>query len=441
MKTIQQTFSVGYSYPVIFTRDAFSAENPALKHLLRSAGAQRTRVLTVIDSGVVRLMNGLLEKLNRFAEAHADHIEFVVPPVVMRGGEACKSDFVEVERLHALVERHGLCRHSFILAIGGGAVLDAAGFAAATAHRGIRLIRMPTTTLAMNDAGVGVKNGINAFGRKNFTGSFAPPFAVVNDFDFLRLLPARELRAGIAEAVKVALIRDRPFFDFLYAARAELAAFEPQGMERMIVRCAELHLEHIGQSGDPFEFGSSRPLDFGHWAAHKLEELSAGEIRHGEAVAIGIALDSLYSYRVGLIGEIELRRILAALEGIGFELYHPTLSRIEVGRALGEFREHLGGELSIPLLNGIGDKIDCHDIDAWLYRQCIDSLAARKQATGKSLTTEETEEHRGKTETVIAEGQCKSGDTGRTKNGKSELQPDCAGDSRRLFSGKPCQAP
>ena len=403
MKKIQQSFTVGYSFPVIFTRDAFGERNPALRELLCTPGKERSRVLTVIDAEVLRLTPGLLEKFNRFAEAHADQAEFLVPPLVMRGGEACKNQPAEVERIHALVEKNGLCRHSFILAIGGGALLDLTGFAAATAHRGIRLIRMPTTTLAMNDAGVGVKNGINAFGRKNFTGCFAPPFAVINDFDFLRQLPERELRSGVAEAVKVALIRDRAFFDFLYAARADLAAFLPQAMERMIIRCAELHMEHIGTSGDPFEFGSSRPLDFGHWSAHKLEELTGGEIRHGEAVAIGIALDSLYSYHSGLIGELDLRRILATLEGIGFELYHLALGWIDVAKALKDFQEHLGGELSITLLDGIGAKLDLHDIDPRLYRQCISTLAARKKAM-------------------------------ETRDDQTELQFDGARDPRHLFS-------
>jgi len=380
MKTIEQKFSVSYSYPVHFTSDAFGEENPVLARLLAGSGTGKSRVLTVIDAEVLRVNAGLLEKLNRFAEAQAGELEFLLPPLVLRGGEACKNDPAEVEKIHALVEKHGLCRHSFILAIGGGAVLDATGFAAATAHRGVRLIRMPTTTLAMNDAGVGVKNGINAFGRKNFTGCFAPPHAVVNDFDFLKLLPARDLRAGIAEAVKVALIRDRAFFDFLWASRRDLALFQPLAMQRMIIRCAELHLEHIGRSGDPFEFGSSRPLDFGHWSAHKLEELTQGEIRHGEAVAIGIALDSLYSYHLGLIGELDLRRILATLEGIGFRLYHLALGWIDVAKALKQFQEHLGGELSIPLLNGIGAKVDRHDIDPGLYRKCINTLAARKKA-------------------------------------------------------------
>lgn len=377
MNVIQQQFTVSYSYPVIFTRNLFGPDNTVLMDVLRGAGRERNRALVVIDSEVARLTPGLLERVSRYADACSGIIEFVAPPFIVRGGEVCKHEPVEVQRIHSLVERHRLCRHSFIIVIGGGAVLDAAGYAASTAHRGVRIIRMPSTVLAQNDAGVGVKNGINAFGRKNFLGTFAPPFAVINDLDFLDTLPERDLRSGIAEAVKVALIRDRPFFEHLYADRGKLARFEPKAMERMIVRCAELHLQHISGGGDPFECGSSRPLDFGHWNAHKLEELTSGELRHGEAVAIGIVLDSLYSRYSGMLGDIDLHRILTILEDIGFQLYHPALSWIDVGNALREFQEHLGGDLSIPLLEGIGRKIEAHHIDAALMKQCIGILAER----------------------------------------------------------------
>jgi len=377
MHTINQQFTVSYSYPVAFTRNAFSAANPLLADIVARSGKAHNRALVVVDSEVARLTPDLLEMISSYAKEHAPLLEFVAPPFIVRGGEICKHEPVEVERIHALVERHALCRHSFIIAIGGGAVIDVAGYAAATAHRGIRLIRMPSTVLAQNDAGVGVKNGVNAFGRKNFLGTFAPPYAVINDLNFLNTLQVRDLRSGIAEAVKVALIRDRAFFDSLYTDRIELARFEPAAMERMIVRCAELHLQHIAGGGDPFECGSSRPLDFGHWNAHKLEELTGGEVRHGEAVAIGIALDSLYSRHGGLLAELDQHRILTLLEDLGFALYHPALSWLDIDRALREFQEHLGGELSIPLLAGIGKKVEAHEIDAQRMKQCIAQLAER----------------------------------------------------------------
>jgi 3-dehydroquinate synthase len=280
-----------------------------------------------------------------------------------------------VLQFHDLVAKHSLCRHSYALVIGGGAVLDAMGYAAATAHRGIRLIRMPSTSLAQNDAGIGVKNAVYFGGRKNFLGTFAPPFAVINDFDLLDSLSERDLCAGTAEAIKVSLIRDAAFFRSLYEQRHALARFEPATLETMIVRCAELHLEHIQTSGDPFELGSARPLDFGHWAAHKLEELTGGSLRHGEAVAIGIAIDSTYSHRAGSIGAAELEQIIAVLEDVGFELDHPALRTLEVERALSDFREHLGGKLCITLLKGIGSGFEVDEIDLPLMKSCVESLA------------------------------------------------------------------
>jgi len=380
MVEIQQSFPVRYDYAVTFTRRAFDLGNPTLRHVLASAGSFRHRVLPVIDSGVLAADTTLAERLLVYADAHADAIDLADELLVVRGGEACKSDTSEVDRLHDAIGRHRLCRHSFVLVIGGGAVLDAMGFAAAVAHRGVRIVRMPTTVLAQNDAGIGVKNAINHLGRKNFLGTFAPPFAVIDDFDFLRTLPARELRSGIAEAVKVALIKDRDFFDHLRRVRRQLAIFDRELLEDLIVRCAELHLEHIRTSGDPFELGSARPLDFGHWAAHRLEELSGAELRHGEAVAIGLALDSLYSQRLGMIGEAELHAILSTLEEIGFTLHHPTLAQLDVQIALANFREHLGGDLCITLLQEIGRGIEVHEIDLGIMRKCVDFLLQRGEA-------------------------------------------------------------
>jgi 3-dehydroquinate synthase len=382
MSRLVQKFSVYYAYHVIFTRNAFGEGNSALDEVLSVSQNGRARALAVIDSEVARLTPGLIERVSRFGARQSPALELVGAPLIIRGGEICKREPAEVAQIHAAVERYGLCRHSFIVAIGGGAVLDAAGYAAATAHRGIRLVRMPTTVLAQNDAGVGVKNGINAFGRKNFLGTFAPPFAVVNDFDFLNTLAPRDMRAGMAEAVKVALIRDRAFFDSLYADREALAALASEPLERLIVRCAELHLEHIRDSKDPFESGSSRPLDFGHWAGHKLEELTLGGLRHGEAVAIGMALDSLYSNEQGLLCELDLHRILTLLERLGFALYHEALLQLDVQGALREFQEHLGGDLSIPLLAGIGRSVESHQIDTEMMKHCITVLADRAAARG-----------------------------------------------------------
>lgn len=370
---------MNYAFPVVFTRGVFGLHNTVLTDVLLTSQERPNRLLVVVDSNVAGSNRDLLRKIEAFGRHSDGLIEFAAPPLIIRGGEICKNEPVEVETIRALTVKHHICRRSFIVAIGGGAVLDAAGYAAATAHRGIRLIRMPTTTLAQNDSGVGVKNGVNAFGRKNYVGTFAPPFAVINDFDFLETLPARFKRAGIAEAVKVALIKDHAFFDYLNKKRHDLALFDSETTEQMIIRCAEIHIEHIC-GGDPFEHGTSRPLDFGHWSAHHIEELTSGEVTHGEAVAIGIALDSLYSHRTGRISEQELNLIIDTLEDIGFVLAHPALESIDVDGALQAFREHLGGELTITLLEGIGKKVDVHDVDRPLMRQCVRTLLTRRKS-------------------------------------------------------------
>jgi 3-dehydroquinate synthase len=313
-------------------------------------------------------------------------LELVCAPLVIEGGERVKNSYFHVSEIQSAVDKHHIDRHSYIIAVGGGALLDMAGLAAATAHRGVRHIRIPTTTLSQADSGVGVKNGINAFGKKNFIGSFCPPFAVINDFTLLATLAPRDQRAGCVEAVKVACIRDRAFFEEIERDAAALAAFEPAPMQRLIFRCAELHLNHIASSGDPFEFGSARPLDFGHWAAHKLEQLSDYTIRHGEAVAIGIALDVIYSRKLGLLDAASAERVLVLLERLGFDLFANELLNVDsshnlhVITGLMEFREHLGGELTITLLQGLGQGLEVHEMNLPKVVEAIYELQARHVA-------------------------------------------------------------
>jgi 3-dehydroquinate synthase len=376
MKTLEQRFSIQYAFPVFFDREVFRVENPLLTSVLMQGGPKRHHLLCVVDSGLLDAYPSLCDQIATYAARHQEVMQLCPPILIAQGGERCKNDPTIIKTLLKSVQEHHLCRHSYILAIGGGAVLDTVGYAAAIAHRGLRLIRMPTTVLAQNDAGIGVKNGINLLGRKNFIGTFAPPVAVINDFSFLETLSHRQRRAGMAEAVKVALIKDRSFFTSLYEQRFELALFSPQPMEEMIYRCAALHMHHIGAGGDPFELGSARPLDFGHWSAHKLEETTCGRINHGEAVSIGMALDSLYSNRCGIIEDGELRQILALLGDLELPIYHPALAEMDVAAALGEFREHLGGELAITLLTTIGSKKEVDHIDTALMARCIDKLRA-----------------------------------------------------------------
>lgn len=383
MRTIRQNFSVTFNYDVAFTEGVF---NPVNKLFINQIEIDENKpvpkVLFVFDKGMYKYHQELFDNIRKYHQTYNSRFQLIEPPIIIPGGEEAKNRYKFVQRILDDIEKYDIDRHSYLAAIGGGAVIDAAGYAAGVAHRGVRLIRIPTTVLAQNDASVGVKNGINAYGKKNFLGTFTPPHAVLNDFEFLHTLEMRDWRSGISEAVKVALIKDESFFRQLEEDVDRLADRDLESMKNLIHRCAELHLEHIRTSGDPFETGSSRPLDFGHWAAHKLEQLSGYRLRHGEAVAIGIAVDSVYSNLVGMLSAEDLNRILDLIRKCGFDLYVPELEQNmhqpnlqdSVLHGLEEFREHLGGELTIMLLERIGRGINVHEFDVSRYSEVVDIL-------------------------------------------------------------------
>jgi 3-dehydroquinate synthase len=393
MDVIEQEFQVRVRYPVHFTTGVFTPSNRLLCDLVSSGGASNqsssgdmapARVVAVLDRGVERAHPSLVDAISAYCTAHQDALMLAAPVVVVPGGEAVKNDRRHLDRILDAINAAELCRHSYVLAVGGGAVLDAAGFAAATAHRGVRLIRVPTTVLAQDDSAVGVKNGINAFGKKNYLGAFAPPFAVINDSSFLATLSDRDWRGGTTEAVKAALIRDPEFFTFLEQHAGALVARDLPTMAQVVRRSAMLHLRHIATGGDPFEQGSSRPLDFGHWAAHKLEQITHHRLGHGEAVGIGIALDSTYSHIAGFLAEASWRRIIQLIGALGVPVFDQALEhRLDspadpecVLHGLSEFREHLGGRLTIMLLEEIGRPFDVHEMRIELVHRSIDILKA-----------------------------------------------------------------
>ncbi|MGB5818321.1 MAG: 3-dehydroquinate synthase [Saonia sp.] len=374
---ITQSFEIKYEHKLYFTENIFAVSNTLFKDIIKGYNAKdRVKIIFVIDDGVYNRHPGLLKHIKAYCSAYTDHIQFT-EHVLVPGGEVCKNDHGQVERVLDAIHQNSICRHSFVAVIGGGAVIDMAGYAATIAHRGVKLIRIPTTTLSQNDAAVGVKNGINAFDKKNFLGTFAPPYAIVNDSSFLTTLEQRDWISGIAEAIKVALIKDANFFDYIDTNADSLRDREMEPMRYLIYKCAQMHMEHIAHGGDPFESGSSRPLDFGHWAAHKLEYMTDYTIRHGEAVAIGMALDLTYAHSIGLIDENTLKRIIQVLEKIGFTLRVPLVGNQAIDQLIAgieEFREHLGGELTITLISKIGAKHDVHEIDRNKMRDAISML-------------------------------------------------------------------
>ncbi len=369
MQPLHQTVQITYRYSVYFTDHLFARDNTLLRDVLGIDPVPK-KVLCVVDQGLWQHHPDLLDAIQAYFHFHCTSLRLVCYPLIFQGGEDAKNNLANVAMVQEAIYLHGICRHSYVMVIGGGAVLDMVGYAAATAHRGVRLIRVPTTVLAQGDSGIGVKNSVNAFGRKNFLGTFAPPSLVFNDAHFLETLSIRDWRSGIAEAIKVALLKDSEFFDFIERQAKPLMQRDISVMLQLIYRCAQLHLDHIVHGGDPFEFGSSRPLDFGHWAAHKLEQLSGYTLRHGEAVALGIALDATYAYLEGWLYEQNWQRILGLLSSLGFALFTPELRQYLdhqndprcIFSGLREFREHLGGRLTIPLLEGIGRYTEVNEV-------------------------------------------------------------------------------
>lgn len=376
-RSISSEFNVRHTYRLVFTRGVFDRANALLADTVgQYRPGKRVKLLFVLDGGLAHHHPGIPEQVEAYCRAYSERLQFT-GLLQVPGGEVAKNDPVHAERVLERINQQGICRHSVVVAIGGGAVIDMAGYAAAIAHRGVQIIRIPTTVLAQNDAAVGVKNGLNHFGKKNFIGTFAVPLAIINDSQFLNSLEDRDWVAGMAEAVKVALIKDASFFEFLESASNALANRDMDAMEELIYRCARLHMEHIAGGGDPFERGSARPLDFGHWAAHKLEYLTGFQLRHGEAVAIGMALDVCYARNIGLLDRSRQDRILRLLQNLGFRDVldaHREVSAEQLLQGIEEFREHLGGTLCITLLKEIGQKVEVHEIDRREMRRAFDTI-------------------------------------------------------------------
>jgi 3-dehydroquinate synthase len=372
-------FDIAFQVPCVhrlrFTRDVLGADRHVLADLLEPSGDQPARVQFWVDQHVADAQPNLRTRIRRFVASQAGRITMPGNIQIVPGGEDVKNDVHLLERMLKCIHAADLDRRSYVVVIGGGAVLDAVGFAAAISHRGIRLVRLPTTTLAQGDSGVGVKNSVNLFRKKNWIGTFAVPWGVVNDEALLETLPLRDFRCGFSEAVKVSLLKDATEFDRICRSADAIARRDMTAAGPVIQRSAELHLQHITQGGDPFEAQEARPLDFGHWSAHKLEVLSNFELRHGEAVAIGVAIDSVYSSLAHGLSESDAFRVLDCLSRLGLPLSHPTLQDVDgLFAGLEEFRQHLGGRLTLTMLPRLGDKLDVHTVDAARMRTAIETV-------------------------------------------------------------------
>ncbi|MEM8734188.1 MAG: 3-dehydroquinate synthase, partial [Planctomycetota bacterium] len=355
-----------------FTDDCFGDDFETLRELFEPTVAQSPKVQIWIDSALAGGSNSIVERAKQ--QFHSASELDIVGLRTLQGGEAIKNDPEIINGLLKSFDDAQLDRRSYVVAVGGGAFLDAVGYAAAVAHRGLRLVRVPSTTLSQSDSGVGVKNAVNWFGKKNWKGTFATPWAVVNDAAVLQSLNDRDFYCGFSESVKVALLKDANFFDYLCEHAEAIAQREHIPAQTALKQSVLLHMQHITRGGDPFEALQARPLDFGHWSAHKLEAVTEYRLRHGEAVSIGVALDTAYSYLTQGLPLQVAERTLEALQNLRLPVWHEALESQALFDGLEEFRQHLGGELTITLVRDAGQPIDVHSIRLGAMREAIEMV-------------------------------------------------------------------
>jgi len=366
-------YGPGLSYPVTMARNIFSRGNHELTDLIG-----RRKTLFIIDRGIGK---GQLEAVKDYVR-WSNAINKEINAVFLRvpGGETVKMNMKYVRQIIRRARQAGLDRKSVFVIVGGGATLDMGSFAADIFHRGAAHIKIPTTLLSQVDAGISMKNGINSDGRKNLLGTVSAPEAVLVDPTFLYTLRTRVISQGFAEMIKAALMRDGRYFEQIEAYYQELLQRTfSRTMEDLIWRAIEIHLTEI--NNDPFEQKLERPLAFGHVWAHWLENITNNRLSHGEAVGIGMAIDTQISEQRGLINQETRDRVINLIQRVGLPIYDSAAVTDDYTDVLEEFRQHLGGKLTVGLLNFIGSRVDVDDITKEEIKAAINFLAQRSAAS------------------------------------------------------------
>jgi 3-dehydroquinate synthase len=328
--------------------------------LLRSEQAA-TRLLTLAAGGNLCLVThpalraAYAEPLAALLRAQ----DAAVTVVTLPAGERAKR-LSTVERLYGHLLSARLDRGGLLVAVGGGVLGDLAGFAAATYLRGIRFVQAPTTLLAQVDASVGGKTGVDLPQGKNLVGAFHQPCAVLIDPETLNTLPARELRAGLAEVIKYGIIYDAGFFEEIVAALPRLLRRDPAALTRTIARSCAVKAEVVSQ--DETEQGLRAILNFGHTIGHALETVTAyRRYKHGEAVAIGMVSAALIGEEVGVTPPDVTNCLVAALRGARLPAAFPIEIAIEpILDAARHDKKARGGRLRFVLARRVGE-VFCTD--------------------------------------------------------------------------------
>jgi 3-dehydroquinate synthase len=294
-----------------------------------------------------------------------------VAPAVLPDGERYKTLETVARVLDALVEQR-MNRDACVAALGGGVVGDIAGFAAACYQRGIDYVQVPTTLLAQVDSAVGGKTGVNHPGGKNLIGAFHQPRAVVSDIATLATLPARELRAGLAEVIKYGLVADPEFLGWIETNLDGLLALDAGALSHAVRRSCELKAAIVAE--DEREHGRRALLNLGHTFGHAIEAAAGyGEWLHGEAVAAGMLMAADLSRRLGWLDGGDVERVRRLLARAGLPVAAPPIGAARALALMGMDKKVLAGRIRLVLMRRLGDGVVSGDYPA---DALADTLAA-----------------------------------------------------------------
>lgn len=340
---------------------------------LGSLGA-RLRELRVGSRAALVSAPAIMRLYGKTVVESLDEAGFTVATVEVPDGEAAKTLAVAERAWHALLEA-GLDRTSTVLALGGGAVGDLAGFVAATYMRGVNLVQIPTTILAQVDASIGGKTAINHPQAKNLIGAFHQPRLVLVDPTTASTLPEREFRSGLAEVVKHGIVLDAQYFADVEASVAPLLARDPGTLERLIGGSCRLKAGIVER--DERETELRHVLNYGHTIGHALEA-ATGYARwtHGEAVALGIVAEARLAARLDLAAPPTVERQEGLLADLGLPVRADALDLEAVLEAIGHDKKARDGRVPFVLAPEIGRFTLVYDVAAREVRAALASLEA-----------------------------------------------------------------
>jgi len=376
----------GTGYRVDLTEDVFAPDNPLLAEY-----CEGRRVIAFLGPTVDRLYG---DRLRCYLSARLADGSWSVR--VIRTGERQKT-MESVQEICAVAKESGLDRRGVMIAVGGGVTCDLVGFAAAIYGRGLRYIKVNTTLVGQIDVGVGVKTGVNAFGTKNMLGAYHPAHASINDPAFLRTLPDRQLRCGLGETAKMAIIKDPQLFQVLeqhpdvFRQPLERSPRVARLQDYVLRGAMELMLREL--CPNLREHDLARLVDFGHTFGPVIETASGYRIAHGESVAIDMAISAELARVLGLIGAEDCERIVRLISGLGLPVHDPGTCTPELMQeALRAAFERRGRRLHLVVPVGIGAAAfvdDLEDVPPAALEEALDALAVRppEQRSGPMAVT------------------------------------------------------